>query len=187
MTLSGGQRQRLAIARSIVSKPSVLILDEATSSIDIHSERIVQAALDRVARNCTTIIIAHRLSTIRKADHIIAMEDGTNRQEGTHSELMERGGLYKQLVDAQQIHTNAPVVDDSSTLGEDEDEDADEQEQLQSDNEGAHEDYITEEPQFNLLRGIGDMIGRRKRHIVLLITAIVAALGAAGEISFCRA
>ena len=73
--LSGGQRQRLAIARSIVKRPSILILDEATSAIDVHSEEIVQAALDRVSQNRTTIIIAHRLSTVRKADHIIVMKE----------------------------------------------------------------------------------------------------------------
>ncbi len=177
ITLSGGQRQRLAIARSIVSKPSVLILDEATSSIDIHSERIVQAALDRVARNCTTIIIAHRLSTIRRADHIIAMGDGTNFQEGTHGELMERGGLYRQLVDAQQLHTDTPIVDecDSPTL-ECEDEG---HAPLQSDSEAvANNGHSTQELRFNLLRGVGG-----KRHLVLLIVAIVAALGAAAGFS----
>ncbi|KAL2816532.1 P-loop containing nucleoside triphosphate hydrolase protein [Aspergillus granulosus] len=114
ITLSGGQRQRLAIARSIVSKPSVLILDEATSSIDIHSERIVQAALDRVAKNCTTIVIAHRLSTIRKADHIVVMKQGANVEEGTHSELIAKRGLYKQLVDAQRIDTDSLGADQAT-------------------------------------------------------------------------
>lgn len=184
ITLSGGQRQRLAIARSIVSKPAVLILDEATSSIDIHSERVVQEALDRVARNCTTIIIAHRLSTIRKADHIIAMGDGTNLQEGTHSELMERGGLYRQLVDAQQLHTDTPtpIVDECGSPileGEGEDEGHG---PLQSGNDeaAAHigKGHSTQELRFNLLRGVGG-----KQHLILLIIAIVAALGAAAGFS----
>ncbi|KAL3456375.1 P-loop containing nucleoside triphosphate hydrolase protein [Aspergillus heterothallicus] len=116
ITLSGGQRQRLAIARSIVSRPAVLILDEATSSIDIHSERIVQAALDRVAKSCTTIVIAHRLSTVRKADHIVVMKQGMNVEEGSHSELIGKNGLYKQLVDAQRIDTG-PVGVDQPEIG----------------------------------------------------------------------
>ncbi|KAL4916432.1 hypothetical protein BDW62DRAFT_202762 [Aspergillus aurantiobrunneus] len=110
LALSGGQRQRLAVARSIVSKPSVLILDEATSSMDAHSECIVQAALDRVAKNCTTIVTAHRLSTVRKVDHIIVMEDGTNIEQGSHLVLTGRGGLYRQLVEAQRIDTEASAV-----------------------------------------------------------------------------
>lgn len=103
IALSGGQRQRLAIARSIVSQPPILILDEATSSIDIRGEKIVQAALDRVSQNRTTIMIAHRLSTVRRADKIIVMKDGTNAEEGTHEELFTKGGIYHGLVTAQQL------------------------------------------------------------------------------------
>ncbi|KAL2817699.1 P-loop containing nucleoside triphosphate hydrolase protein [Aspergillus cavernicola] len=103
IALSGGQRQRIAIARSIVRRPPVLILDEATSSIDVHSERIVQTALERVLENRTTILIAHRLSTIRKADHIIVMKDGTNLEEGSHNQLVAAGGMYCNLVQAQEL------------------------------------------------------------------------------------
>lgn len=106
--LSGGQRQRLAIARSIVKQPTILILDEATSAIDVRSERIVQAALDRVSKDRTTIVIAHRLSTIRKADHIVVMAGGVNMEQGTHEKLLEKqDGLYSGLVNAQRLDLSA--------------------------------------------------------------------------------
>ncbi|KAK7947154.1 ABC transporter BEA3 [Apiospora aurea] len=110
--LSGGQRQRIAIARSIVKKPRVIILDEATSAIDVHGERIVQAALDRISRNCTTITIAHRLSTIKKADRILVLRDGRTVEEGTHEELMHASsGHYSRLVHAQAL-THLSVDDE---------------------------------------------------------------------------
>ncbi|KAK4225117.1 hypothetical protein QBC38DRAFT_531307 [Podospora fimiseda] len=102
--LSGGQRQRLAIARAIVKRPKILILDEATSSIDVRSEQIVQAALDKVSKNRTTLVIAHRLGTIRKADNIIVLRKGKAIQQGTHDELMaQEGGAYWTLATAQQL------------------------------------------------------------------------------------
>ncbi|KAF4337610.1 leptomycin B resistance pmd1 [Fusarium beomiforme] len=102
--LSGGQRQRLAIARSIVRKPSILILDEATSAIDVRGERIVQAALDRAAKDRTTITIAHRLSTIKKADRIIVLKKGKVSESGTHDSLITiEGGVYSGLVHAQSL------------------------------------------------------------------------------------
>lgn len=102
--LSGGQRQRLAIARSIVKEPKILILDEATSAIDVHSERIVQAALDRASEGRTTIVIAHRLSTIKKADKIVVLKHGSVVEEGTHDGLLaNQDGTYSALVNAQQI------------------------------------------------------------------------------------
>ncbi|KAF7592329.1 hypothetical protein BBP40_000385 [Aspergillus hancockii] len=102
--LSGGQRQRLAIARSIVKEPTILILDEATSAIDVRGEKIVQAALDRVSRNRTTIMIAHRLSTVRQADHIIVMKGGIDVEQGSHEELLAiDDGLYHNLVHAQRL------------------------------------------------------------------------------------
>ncbi|KAL2812003.1 P-loop containing nucleoside triphosphate hydrolase protein [Aspergillus granulosus] len=111
ITLSGGQRQRLAIARGIVSQPPILILDEATSSIDVRGEKIVQAALERVSKDRTTIMIAHRLSTVRKADHIIVIKDGTNVEEGTHESLLAQEGVYHGLVHAQQLDPLSEATD----------------------------------------------------------------------------
>jgi ABC-type multidrug transport system ATPase subunit len=106
--LSGGQRQRLAIARSIVKRPKILILDEATSSIDVRGEKMVQAALDKVAKNRTTVVIAHRLATVRKADIIVVLRKGRVVQQGTHESLMrEEGGAYWALATAQQLAMGA--------------------------------------------------------------------------------
>lgn len=102
--LSGGQRQRLAIARSIVKRPKILILDEATSSIDVRGEQVVQAALDKVSKNRTTLVIAHRLGTIRKADNIVVLRKGRVVQQGTHESLMNQPeGAYWALATAQQL------------------------------------------------------------------------------------
>ncbi len=96
--LSGGERQRVAIARAILKNAPILILDEATSSLDSHSESLIQDALDTLMRGCTTIVIAHRLSTIRKMDRIVVMEHGAIREEGTHDELIKKeGSLYQKL------------------------------------------------------------------------------------------
>jgi len=100
--LSGGERQRVAIARAILKKAPILILDEATSSLDSYSESLIQDALDNLMRNSTTIVIAHRLSTIRKMDRIIAMNNGTIVEEGTHEELSNiKSGLYQKLWNLQ--------------------------------------------------------------------------------------
>ncbi len=96
--LSGGQRQRIAIARAILKDAPVLILDEATSALDTESERHVQAALETLMQNRTTLIIAHRLSTIEKADRIVVMQKGRIMETGTHQELLEKGGIYAQLL-----------------------------------------------------------------------------------------
>ncbi|GAB1198304.1 hypothetical protein APSETT444_007619 [Aspergillus pseudonomiae] len=115
--LSGGQRQRLAIARSIVKQPTILILDEATSAIDVRGEKIVQAALDQVSKNRTTIVIAHRLSTIRQADHIIVMKGGVNVEQGTHDELLaDEKGVYHELVHAQKLELLAEDETDESDI-----------------------------------------------------------------------
>jgi subfamily B ATP-binding cassette protein MsbA len=99
--LSGGQKQRLALARAILADPRILILDEATSSVDAEAEYLIQQALDSVLEGRTALVIAHRLSTIRDADKIIALEDGRIVEVGDHRDLMERGGLYSQLYQRQ--------------------------------------------------------------------------------------
>jgi len=99
--LSGGQRQRVAIARALLKNPRILILDEATSSLDSESEALVQEALEVLMQGRTTFVIAHRLSTIRSADKIVVLEAGRIVQQGTHQELLAAGGLYKELYELQ--------------------------------------------------------------------------------------
>ena len=102
--LSGGQRQRLAIARAIAKDAPILILDEATSALDSESERAVQEALERLMVGRTTLVIAHRLSTIEHADRVLALEGGKLIEQGTHAELLARGGVYARL-HAMQFRT----------------------------------------------------------------------------------
>ena len=103
MKLSGGQRQRLSIARAILKNPPILILDEATASLDTESERLVQEALDRLMSTRTTIAIAHRLSTIKNSDEIIVMHEGKIVERGKHEELLALKGYYKKLTDMQSL------------------------------------------------------------------------------------
>jgi len=99
--LSGGQRQRVAIARAILKDPVILILDEATSSLDTESEQLIEDAMARLLVGRTTLIIAHRLSTVRRADRLVVLDRGRIVEKGTHGELLELGGLYARLYQRQ--------------------------------------------------------------------------------------
>jgi len=101
--LSGGQRQRLALARVLLQDPDILILDEPTSALDSESERYIQKALDDLRGDKTLVVIAHRLSTVQRADELLVLEKGTVQERGTHEQLLEHGGMYRQLFE-QQIH-----------------------------------------------------------------------------------
>jgi subfamily B ATP-binding cassette protein MsbA len=101
--LSGGERQRLTIARAVLKNPPILILDEATSSLDTESERLVQDAINNMMQNRTSIVIAHRLSTIRHADEIIVLQKGQIAERGTHDQLIAQGGIYRRLVEMQEV------------------------------------------------------------------------------------
>jgi subfamily B ATP-binding cassette protein MsbA len=101
--LSGGQKQRLCIARAVYKNPPLLILDEATSALDTQSEQVVQEAINNMMQDRTSVVIAHRLSTVQKADRIIVLDKGHIVQEGTHESLMQQEGLYKTLVELQEM------------------------------------------------------------------------------------
>lgn len=118
VTLSGGQRQRVAIARALLMDPRILILDDSTSSVDTQTEKLIQAALDTLMEGRTTFVIAHRLSTVRRADMILVMDNGQIVERGTHKELLERAGLYKEIHDLQLID-HAKFAEEMEELQED--------------------------------------------------------------------
>ena len=103
MRLSGGQKQRLSIARALLKDAPILIFDEATSSVDTRTELLIQQAVGRLLSHRTTMVIAHRLSTVRNADCLIAMDEGRVVEVGSHDELLARGGLYSQMIEAQEL------------------------------------------------------------------------------------
>ena len=121
LKLSGGEKQRVAIARTILKAPPILILDEATSALDSHTEQEIQAALDLVSRGRTTIVIAHRLSTVISADEIIVLKDGLIAERGTHATLLKEHGLYASMWDRQREATEAEerlrIARESDELG----------------------------------------------------------------------
>src|SRR5207253_7781409 len=100
--LSGGEKQRVAIARTVLKAPPILVLDEATSALDSHTEREIQDALERMSRNRTSLVIAHRLSTIVGADEIIVLDQGRIVERGTHGQLLAAGGLYAGMWNRQR-------------------------------------------------------------------------------------
>ncbi|KAL2404594.1 ABC multidrug transporter E [Exophiala dermatitidis] len=180
--LSGGQRQRLAIARSIIREPAILILDEATSSIDVRGERIVQKALDRVSRDRTTIVIAHRLSTIRKADKIIVMREGCKVEEGTHQQLLSMpDGLYASLVRAQQLEAeSAPdTVENEDEVYFDNLERKETTGSLKEKPDGPTSTYKAK----GFFRSFGRFIYEQRRQWVLYLFVLAGAAGAGASFS----
>jgi len=114
--LSGGQKQRISVARAILKNAPILILDEATSSVDTETEMLIQQALERLMKGRTTIVIAHRLSTVRNADKIVVLEDKSIREMGTHEELIKlKDGLYHRLYNVQR-QLEPMIHDDASSI-----------------------------------------------------------------------
>jgi ATP-binding cassette subfamily B protein len=111
-SMSGGERQRVAIARAVIHNPVILILDEATASLDTETEKLIQDALNKLSENRTTIAIAHRLSTLRNADKLLVLDKGKVAEYGTHSELLEQQGIYHKLVMAQREMAHQIVGDE---------------------------------------------------------------------------
>jgi ATP-binding cassette subfamily B (MDR/TAP) protein 1 len=178
LKLSGGQRQRIAIARSIIKKPPILILDEATSAIDVRTERVVQQALERVSRGRTTIVIAHRLSTIKRADNIIVLRQGKLVEQGTHEELLQMElGVYRGLVTAQGLAMEA----EDYTTGK---SDLTKLDSAVDDKPDACEQIVHTRPRdpeyktVGLFNSFGRLLYEQRHHWILYTIAIIGILGA---------
>ncbi|KAF6841568.1 ABC transporter [Colletotrichum musicola] len=181
--LSGGQRQRIAIARSIVRKPKIVILDEATSAIDVRSEAVVQKALDKVSRNRTTITIAHRLSTIKKADRIVVLKKGKVVESGTHESLLEdEEGVYYGLVHAQQLSLGDQTGDSDTDNIKDEDLGAVlAREKSAARSEADSTRQKGEAVNRNLFQSFGRLLyEQQSRWLLCILTVFFAACAAAG-------
>ena len=109
LKLSGGEKQRVAIARTILKAPPILILDEATSALDTRTEQGIKSALDKIAKDRTTVVIAHRLSTVTDADEIIVLDNGEIKERGTHASLLNQNGLYATMWARQQALSDAEL------------------------------------------------------------------------------
>jgi ATP-binding cassette, subfamily B (MDR/TAP), member 1 len=179
--ISGGQRQRLAIARAIIKQPPILILDEATSAIDVRTEKIVQQALDRASEGRTTITIAHRLSTIKRADKIVVMRAGQVIEQGTHDELLtNQDGIYSGLVRAQAL------VMGNGGKGDDIQESEMAQIQREQTKEKVSELDLTAEQQWKnrgVTRGFGLLLYEQKKRWFLYTLTILGCAAAGGKSS----
>ncbi|GAB0131663.1 hypothetical protein EsDP_00000125 [Epichloe bromicola] len=182
--LSGGQRQRIAIARSIVRRPKILILDEATSAIDVRGERIVQAALDRAAQNRTTITIAHRLSTIKKAHRIIVLNKGRIVETGTHDDLIMESGIYAGLVNAQALSLGTESDEADAAALDKQDGDVGTLEREKSKTRSQHDAAVGDkkEKHQNLIKSFGRLFYESKGHYNLMALTLFFAACAGSAI-----